>query len=240
MLIIPAIDLKDGCVVRYAQGRMNKKVYSKDPLKTARHWQLGGAKLIHVVDLDGAMTGKPKNLELAKLISRSIEVPIQFGGGVRSISAIDALLKAGVKRVVLGTKAVQDKAFLSKAFKKFGEGVIVSVDANQGKLLISGWKKKSRSDAVAFASALKKTGFKQCIYTDIQKDGMLSGPNFQGIKEMLKHSGLQIIASGGVSGLNDILRLRKLQSQGLTGVIIGKALYEGKFTLSEAIKASGA
>jgi phosphoribosylformimino-5-aminoimidazole carboxamide ribotide isomerase len=240
MLIIPAIDLKDGCVVRYVQGRLNKKVYSKDPLKTARHWIKQGAKALHIVDLDGAFTGTPKNLGIVKAIAESVSVPVQFGGGIRKIEVIKQALGFGVRRVVLGTKAVVDKAFLKKAFSKFRDKVIVSLDAKDNLLSIKGWQSSYKKiDAKTFARMLKALGFKQLIYTDTLKDGTLSGPNIKAIKTLLKETGLKLIASGGVSSLEDIYKLKKLEKQGLTGVIIGKALYEGKFTLAQALKLAG-
>ena len=239
MLIIPAIDLKDGCVVRYVQGRLNKKIYSRSPFKTARHWVEQGAKLLHIVDLDGASSGIPQNLKLVKEIAENICVPIQFGGGVRKIETIRTLLKSGVQRVVLGTKAVQDKKFLKKAFAEFKERLIVSVDAKSGNVLIKGWQSSYKgTEVISFALALKEIGFKQLVYTDTLKDGTLSGPNIKGIKDLLKETGLNIIASGGIASLDDIARLKKSEKKGLVGVIIGKALYEGKFTLSQAIRLS--
>jgi phosphoribosylformimino-5-aminoimidazole carboxamide ribotide isomerase len=237
MLIIPAIDLKDGCVVRYVQGRRDKKVYSKDPVKTAKHWQRQGAKLIHVVDLDGAATGKLKNLDIVKQIIKTVEVPVEFGGGIRKQADIKKLLTLGVFRVVLGTKAIQDQKFLKKAFQEFKHRIIVSLDIKAGKLCIKGWRNTSwHKGALKFCQALKAIGFKQIIYTDVLKDGTLSGPNIKGLKKLLKETGIQVIASGGISSLADIFRLKLLENEGLVGVIVGKALYEGKFTLSEAIK----
>ncbi len=237
MLIIPAIDLKDGCVVRFVQGRRNEKIYSRNPLKTAKHWVKSGAKLLHIVDLDGAITGTLKNLDILKEIAGGACVPIQFGGGVRKIQTIRTLLNLGVQRVVLGTKAIGDKAFLRKAFREFKDRIIVSVDESRGRLLVKGWRSEARStDLLRFALGLKDMGFKQLIYTDTQKDGTLSGPNIKGTKELLKNTGLNIIASGGISSLDDIYKLKKLERQGLVGVIIGKALYEGRFTLPQALK----
>ena len=238
MLIIPAIDLADRCVVRLVQGRRDKKIYSRDPLKTAKHWIKQGAKLLHIVDLDGAIKGTSCNLDIVKSISQNAGVPIQFGGGVRKIETIRALFKNyGVGRVVLGTRAVLDSTFLKKAFKEFKHNIIVSVDAKQDIVLSRGWRSAEKGiKVIDFGKTLKKIGFKQIIYTDVLKDGMLSGPNIKGIKQLLKETGLNIIASGGISSLDDIFRLKKLEKQGLVGVILGKALYEGKFTLAEAIK----
>lgn len=237
MLIIPAIDLKDGCVVRYVQGRTDKKVYSKDPVKTARHWVKLGAEMLHVVDLDGAFSGVPRNIAIAKDIAKSVSVPVEFGGGVRNITVIDELIKAGLGRVILGTRAVKDIDFLKKVFKKYADKVIVSIDVSGGNIMVEGWKASSKEKGCTeFALVLKGLGFRQIIYTDTLKDGTLSGPNIKGIKSLLKETGLKIIASGGISGLEDLRKLKTLEKSGVAGVIIGKALYEGRFTLTEAIK----
>jgi len=239
MIIIPAIDLKDGCVVRYVQGKLNKKVYSSDPLKVAKHWVKQGAQFLHLVDLDGAFTGVPKNLEIVKNIVKNISVPVEFGGGVRKIETIQLLLDAGVNRVVLGTKAVQDSVFLKKAFAKFKDKIIVGVDAKEGKVMIQGWKTGFKNtDACKFSLYLKELGFKELIYTDTLKDGTLTGPNIKELKRLLKATGLKIIASGGISRLEDLHKLKSLEKEGVSAVIIGKALYEGRFTLPQAIKMS--
>lgn len=239
MLIIPAIDIKDGCVVRLVQGKLDKfkKVYSADPVKTAKHWAKQGAELMHVVDLDGAYSGVAKNIEKAKEIAASVSIPVEFGGGVRSMETIRELLGAGIARVVLGTKAIQDRGFLAKAAGEFKEKIIVSLDTKAESLAIQGWQDDSGDVKLSeFISILKKAGFKEFIYTDILKDGTLKGPNIQAIKKLLKESGLKIIASGGIASLDDIRRLKLLEKQGVSGVIIGKALYEGKFTLAQALK----
>jgi len=237
MLIIPAIDLRGGKVVRLFQGKFNRqKVYSNDPVKVAKHWASQGAKFLHIVDLDGASSGVSKNLDVLKKIITQVGVPLEFGGGIRSIKAISKLLNLGVQRVVLGTKAAADADFLKKAWKKFGGKIIVSIDAKDGLVLTEGWNRRASKRALDFAKELKEIGFKQLIYTDISKDGTLAGPNILGIKELLEASGLYVIASGGVSGLKDLLKLNKFKDHGLTGVIIGKALYEGRFTLAEALE----
>ena len=240
MLIIPAIDLKDGCVVRLRQGDFNdQKVYSREPLKVARDWQEQGAKLLHLVDLDGAASGEPKNLKIVEDIAAALDIPVEFGGGVRNIETIKRLLEAGIKRVILGTKAVEDKVFLNKAFAQFQDKILVSIDAKNGLVAIKGWQ-ESRSDIQVkeFALSLKKLGFKKVIYTDTLKDGALSGPNIPGIKSLLQESGMGLIASGGISKLDDLKELKSLEKEGLEAVIIGKALYEGRFTLKEALEFS--
>jgi len=237
MLIIPAIDLRGGKVVRLFQGKFDRqKIYSGDPVKAAKHWARQGAQFLHIVDLDGALSGTPKNLKVVKEIAVKVGIPFEFGGGVRSIGMISKLLALGAQRVVLGTKAASDASFLKKAKKKFGEKIIISIDAKCGKVLTQGWKLGSSKLALHFAAEIKKAGFKQLIYTDISRDGTLSGPNIKGIKELLRETGLDIIASGGVSGLEDLLKLKKLEKNGVIAVIVGKALYEGKFTLAEALK----
>lgn len=237
MLILPAIDLRGGKVVRLFQGKFNQeKIYSSDPVKVAKHWAKQGAKFLHIVDLDGASSGTPKNLEALKEIVAKVGIGVEFGGGVRSIETISKLLALGVQRVILGTKAASDAEFLKKAWKKFGEKIIVSIDAKNGLVSTQGWNDTGSKTALNFAKELKKIGFKQIIYTDISKDGTLAGPNILGIKELLKVTGLNVIASGGVSDLKDITKLMKLKKQGCVGVIVGKALYEGKFTLVEALK----
>jgi len=237
MLIIPAIDIKDGSVVRLSQGKFDKKtVYSKDPLKTAKHWQKQGTDVIHIVDLDGAATGEPKNLEVLKAILAEVPARIEFGGGVRRLDTVEALVRLGVWRVVLGTRALEDKVFLKKAFGNFKDQVIVSIDARGEMALTCGWAKDSGKSVIDVAMELKEIGFKSVIFTDVSKDGMLKGPNLKAIKTLLKKSGLSVIASGGISGLDDLKKLKGLSKDGLEAVIIGKALYEAKFTLAQALK----
>ena len=208
-------------------------------MKTAKHWVKQGAKLIHVVDLDGAFSGNPKNLALAKQIAKAVDVPIQFGGGIRNIGMIETLLDFGIRRIILGTKAAQDRDFLKKAFKKFKDKIIVSIDTKAGRVLTKGWQSSYRNtDILKFAHSLKNIGFKKVIYTDVLKDGTLKGPNIKGVKNLLKETGLNVIASGGISSLSDIRRLKLLEKKGLEGVIIGKAIYEGRFTLTEALRLS--
>jgi phosphoribosylformimino-5-aminoimidazole carboxamide ribotide isomerase len=191
------------------------------------------------VDLDGAISGKPKNLHLVRQIIKAVDIPIQFGGGIRNMQNLTTLLDYGAKRVVLGTKAAEDRVFLKKAFKKFKDKIIVSIDAKANRVLTKGWRSSYRNtDVIRLGHYLKDTGFKQVIYTDVLRDGTLKGPNIKAIKNLIKETGLSVIASGGISSLDDICRLKTLQKKGVVGVIIGKALYEGKFTLSEALKLS--
>lgn len=236
MLVIPAIDLRNGKVVRLVKGKFNQKVYSLNPLKVALFWQAQGAKLIHVVDLDGAITGRHKNLKIIEKIAKKINIPIQCGGGIRDEKIIARLLKKGIKRVVLGTKAIGDLEFLTKVIKKFKDKIAVSIDEQKGIITTCGWRKKSNIDKKTFIEKLKKLGLKTLIYTDISRDGMLRGPNIEGVKKMLNSTKIPLIASGGISSLKDIKRIKKIEKRGVIGIIIGKALYEKKFSLKEAIK----
>lgn len=237
MLIIPAIDLKDGRVVRLYQGRFKyERIYSNDPINTARLWQRQGAKYLHVVDLDGARLGKICHKDIIKKIAKSVKIPVEFGGGLRTVDSIKNILNCGVERVVLGTKS-QDLNFLRKILKRFRQRIIVSVDARNYAIRINGWQRGyKKSGIIKFISLLEDIGFKQIIYTDIIRDGTLKGPNIEMVKRILKNSGLSVIASGGISSLSDISRLKKLNKVGLSGVIVGKALYEGRFTLRQALK----
>ncbi len=238
MLIIPAIDLKDGCVVRLCQGKVKDKVeYSQDPCKIALGWKRQGAKLLHVVDLDGAFSGCLKNKPLLKKILTAVNIPVEFGGGVRDSKIIKELLNLGVYRVVLGTGVIEDRNFLREAYGKFKSRIIVSIDAQGSQIKTRGWKGTFKGfDLLTFATYLKDLGFKEVIYTDISKDGMLKGPNTPGIKNLIQKSRIGVIASGGVSCLKDIADLKKLERFGLTGIIVGKALYEKKFTLKQALR----
>jgi phosphoribosylformimino-5-aminoimidazole carboxamide ribotide isomerase len=236
MLIIPAIDLKDGRVVRLTRGRYDLKVYSRDPLKIARRWQRQGARLIHVVDLDGAIYGCFRNLDWVVRIIKEVKIPVQFGGGLRKKDDIQALLDIGAERVVLGTKAVEDEKFLESMIRKFKNRIIVSIDESKSYVLTKGWRKSHDIKALDFAKRLQDKGLKQIVYTDITRDGSLKGPNINGLRGILKQTHLSVIASGGISSLQDIERLNRLTKYGLQAVIVGKALYERRFTLKEALK----
>ncbi|RJO64462.1 MAG: 1-(5-phosphoribosyl)-5-[(5-phosphoribosylamino)methylideneamino]imidazole-4-carboxamide isomerase [Candidatus Omnitrophota bacterium] len=237
MLIIPAIDLQNGKVVRLYRGRGRAKVYSLHPAEVAREWVRQGARLLHVVDLDGAMSGRIKNIRALRSIVRTVSVPVQFGGGVRDMRTIVRLLRLGVRRVILGTKAVEDSVFLEKALKKFAGKLAVGVDAEAGKIRIKGWKSSAGSRTLrAFVRSLRESGLTRLIYTDIAKDGALEGPNIKGIAAVLKGSRMKVIASGGFSSLDDIKKVKSLTREGLEGIIVGKALYEKRFTLKAAVQ----
>ena len=240
MIIIPAIDLKCQKVVRFTRGRTDKKIYSDDPLATAWDWQKQGAGLLHLVDLDGAMTGKQKNLNTIKAIVKKLKIPVEVGGGIRSIPAIRKILGFGARRVVLGTRAIENISFLKNALKKFGSNrIVLGLDASGDKLGLYGWKRSSHHRMPEFLKKLKNLNLKTIIYTDINRDGTLSGVDIKSINKILTASPFEIIVSGGISSLTDIKKLAKLKAPGLKGIIIGKALYEKRFSLKEAIAAAG-
>ena len=233
MIIYPAIDLLDGMCVRLSQGDYNKvTVYSKNPAEFAAIWTKKGAGFIHVVDLNGARTGVPKNDDALSQIVLKAGAPVQVGGGIRSIDRIDKLLGIGIKRVILGTSAVKNPGFVKKAVRKYKESIVIGIDARDGYVAVDGWEKKSSRMAVEFAREMESIGVANIIYTDIARDGMLTGPNLNAMETMASSVDCNVIASGGVGTVEDILALNKT---GVSGVIIGKALYENKFDLEEAI-----
>ena len=236
MKVIPAIDIRGGKVVRLAQGKAEyETVYSDSPLEVARMWAAQGADLIHVVDLDGAIEGKPKNLRPVKEIINDVKVKIELGGGIRDEETIQSLIDAGIDKVVIGTRALEED-FISKASKRFGARIVVGIDAKDGMVLTRGWLFKTQMKAMDLAEKMASLGIKTINYTDISRDGMLKGPNVNSLKKILKIKGIDIIASGGVSTIEDVKRLKKLEAKGLKGMIIGKALYEKTIDLKEAIR----
>ncbi len=236
MMVYPAIDLRKGRCVRLIRGDIrDETVYSKEPASMAKLWQLKGAKYLHVVDLDGALTGVPKNLKYVYQIVKAVKIPVQFGGGVRNMELIRELLDKGIKRVIIGTNALALE-FLEKAIKEFGASQIVGgLDSRDGKVAVRGWKDTTDKPAMDFAKELEKAGVKNIIFTDVKRDGLLSGPNFKSIKAIASGVNTPVIASGGVSSLKDIRHLKNLEKYGVSGMIIGKALYTGAMDLKEAI-----
>jgi len=236
MLIIPAIDLKESKCVRLEQGLMNKAtVYSEDPATTARHWEAQGAELLHVVDLNGAFAGAPKNLDAIKAIRAAIKIPIEVGGGIRDIATIETLLSIGIDRIILGTAAIENPAFVREACEKFPGRIIVGIDAKDGLVAIKGWAEVTKVQAVNLALQMQEYGVIAIIYTDIKRDGMLSGPNIEETKSLAKALNIPVIASGGVHTMKDIENLLTVRYSGVSGVIIGKAIYSGSLDLKEAI-----
>ncbi|NLF46184.1 MAG: 1-(5-phosphoribosyl)-5-[(5-phosphoribosylamino)methylideneamino]imidazole-4-carboxamide isomerase [Syntrophomonadaceae bacterium] len=240
MIIYPAIDLKDGQCVRLIQGRIeDKTVYSNDPASTAAAFAASGAGYLHVVDLDGAFQGSPRNSEAIAAIAAAIDIPFQVGGGLRSIGDVDRILGLGAARVIIGTRAVKNPDFLKEMLELYGpEKIVLGIDARDGMAAVEGWVETTAIPAVKLGIDMKDLGARHCIYTDISRDGLLAGPNLAAIREMAEKTGLQIIASGGVSTLENIEDLKSMESWGVTGAIIGKALYDGKIDLAAALSAA--
>ena len=237
MLIIPAIDLKDGVCVRLQQGRKEAvTVYSRDPATTAKRWENMGAKVLHVVDLDGAFTGNQQNLNKIMDIRRSVKMTIEVGGGIRNITVVDRLISAGIDRVIIGTAAIEDPSFVMDACSKFPGRIFIGIDAKDGKVAVKGWEEVSSIDAKELAKRVETVGIAGIIYTDIARDGMLTGPNIPALEDMVRTVKIPVIASGGIATIDDIKALLKIK--GLWGAITGKAIYSGSLDLKEAIKIS--
>jgi phosphoribosylformimino-5-aminoimidazole carboxamide ribotide isomerase len=239
MRVYPAIDLKDGKAVRLLQGRMeDATIYAENPVEVALSFKEQGASFLHVVDLDGAFAGRPVNDSVIRELVKSSRLSVQVGGGIRSLDRIEELLNLGVERVILGTVAVRDPELVQKAVERYSEAIVVGIDAKDGRVAVQGWAETTELNALDLALKMKDVGVNHLVFTDISRDGMLQGPNIQSTVELARTSGLQVIASGGVSRLDDLLRLQEEANQGVTieGVIIGKALYSGAFTLSEALQ----
>ena len=235
MRLYPAIDLKEGKCVRLRQGKFNDKViYSDNPLQVAKQWYDSGAKFLHLVDLDGALQGQSVNEIAIRSIVHGLNIPVQVGGGIRSLETIEYMLRLGVNRVIIGTKAVQDPNFVRQAVEQFGaDAIVVGIDAKDGKVAVEGWEKLSQISALDLCVQMQLMGVKYVIYTDIAKDGMLSGPNIDYTRLIVNKTNINIIASGGVSTLDDLSKLHEI---GVEGAIIGKALYEDWIDLSVAIQ----
>jgi len=238
MLVIPAIDLKDGHCVRLVQGKKDKvTVYSNDPVLTARRWvDQEGAERLHVVDLDGAFSGEQKNFNAIASIKKAVPVPVEAGGGIRDMETVQELINIGIDSVIIGTVALEQPALFKAMCEKFPGRVIAGIDASDGKVAIKGWVEKTQRDALDFAKEVEASGAQAVIYTDIFRDGMLSGPNIESTMRMVDTLRIPVIASGGVSTLDDIQRLMAIK--GLYGVITGKAIYSGSLNLKEAIELS--
>lgn len=235
MLIIPAIDIKDGQCVRLYQGDMDQEtVYFSSPVDAAKHWVDHGAEWLHVVDLNGAVEGRPVHQQEVAEICMGFGVPVQLGGGLRSLDAVEAALALGVERVILGTAAYENPDFLRDACDKFPGKIVVGIDARDGKVAVKGWKETTSTDAVELALRCEAGGASRIIYTDISRDGTRQGVNIEETRRVALAVKIPVIASGGVATLDDIRRLKELQSDGVEAVIIGRALYSGAFTLREA------
>ena len=234
MIIIPAIDIKDGQCVRLYQGDYDQvTTYDVDPVNIAQRWQRFGASWMHIVDLDGAAKGYPVNVELIKSIRASTSLRVELGGGMRAMADIGYMLDLGIDRVVLGTVVLTDRTLLMEALARWGERIVVGLDARSGSIAISGWRETSQVQATALASELCALGVQRFIYTDIARDGALKGPNIEELQEIQRMVSCSLIASGGVSSIDDLLSLARL---GIEGAIVGKALYTGDIDLAAAIQ----
>jgi phosphoribosylformimino-5-aminoimidazole carboxamide ribotide isomerase len=237
MIVIPAIDIKNGRCVRLKQGVMSDEtIYSEFPEQVAVRWHKEGAERIHLVDLDGAVQGKPINRDVIKKIVNAVPVPVQLGGGIRDMETIESYLALGVSQVILGTIAYKNPELVTRACDKYHGKIILGIDANKGQVAIEGWVEKTEITAIEMAKKFESAGISAIIYTDIQRDGMGSGPNIETTKALAEAITVPVIASGGISGIEDVIKLLPLSESGVTGMITGKALYEGKLHLAEAIR----
>jgi len=236
MIILPAIDLKAGKCVRLEQGLMEKDtVYNDDPAAQARIWQEQGGEFLHIVDLDGAFAGVPKNRAAIKAIVEAIDIPSELGGGIRDLQTIEAYLELGLTRVILGTVAKENPALVAEACKAFPGRIVVGIDAKDGLVAVRGWADVTTKQAAELAKEMEGVGVEAIIYTDISRDGMLQGPNIAATQKLAEAISIPVIASGGLSSLDDIRRLMAIEASGVSGVIAGKAIYNGAIDLRQAV-----
>lgn len=240
MLIIPAVDIKDGKCVRLMQGRLDQEtVFAEDPAAMAQKWADAGAKLIHVIDLNGAFAKRPQNIDAIRKILQRIHVPIQLGGGIRNQKTIEMYLNMGVKRVILGSEAVRQPDFVNEACRKFPNQIVLGLDARNGYVAIDGWIHTTRVRAMDLAKQFENSGLAAINFTDIHRDGMQSGLNIIEIQDLAEAIDIPVVASGGVSTIDDIRKLLALETAGVVGVIVGKALYSGTLDFKAALEISG-
>ena len=236
MMVIPAVDLKEGRCVRLCQGRMDQAaVYSEDPVQMAKYWESKGAERLHVVDLNGAVTGRPFHRTLIEEITRSLRIPVEVGGGIRDLETMDNYLSSGVRWVILGTTAFQDRHLMEEACRRFPGRVILGIDAKGGRVAIQGWNEVTPIKAIDLANQFEGMDLSAIIFTDIERDGMGTGLNFVSTRNLARSTSIPVIASGGVSRIEEIGHLLKLEPEGVIGVIVGRALYTGSLKLEEAI-----
>lgn len=236
MLVIPAIDIKGGKCVRLKQGDYAQEtVYSEDPSQVALRWQNKGSKYLHVVDLDGALEGKPVNFKTIQQMTMDLLIPFEYGGGLRDFESMEKALSLGADRVVLGTMACESEEFLADAVREFKKRIIVGIDARGGLVAVQGWTKETALDPAFLAGRVKKMGVDTIIYTDILSDGTLKGPNFKSIEDLVDTVRMKVIVSGGISTTDDVRTLKKLEYKGVVGMIVGKALYTGDIKLEEVL-----
>ncbi|UOF91341.1 1-(5-phosphoribosyl)-5-[(5-phosphoribosylamino)methylideneamino]imidazole-4-carboxamide isomerase [Fodinisporobacter ferrooxydans] len=236
-ILYPAIDIRDGKAVRLYKGDYAAMtVYHEDPAAVAAQWQEQGAAFIHVVDLDGAKDGKRKNRSVIEAVVQAVHVPVQVGGGIRTMETVESYFELGVERCILGTAAVQEPEFVKAALRRYGERIVIGLDAKDGMVAVNGWLETADVKAIDLGKELAAHGATRVVFTDIARDGTLTGPNTPAIVQMAKETGLQVIASGGVKSIDDLVELSTYADQGVAGAIIGKALYTGAIQLSEAIR----
>ena len=237
MLLIPAIDLRGGQVVRLYQGRFDReKQYQLSPLEVANRFKEAGAQIIHVVDLDGAREGRPVNKDIILELAQKVRIKLEVGGGIRTMETIREYLEGGVNRVILGTAAHNDAELVESALKNFPKKIVIGIDAREGRVAVSGWEEKTGIDAVELARRYNRWEVRAIIYTEIERDGTLQGPAVKGTERLLQNVQVPVIASGGVSSLEDLKKLKALKESGLEGVIVGKAIYEKQVDVREAIQ----
>ncbi len=240
MIIIPAIDIIDGKTVRLVKGDYDKKLsYDLSPASAAREWQDKGAGMLHIIDLDGARSGEPVNLDIAASIAKELTIPVEIGGGYRNFSQVDEALNLGISRVILGSSAVKDLVFAKEAITKYGDKIIISVDVLEGEIKVHGWEADSDYDLDFYLGKIKEFGAKRIIFTDVSKDGTLEGPNIDYLIELLTGSakGLKMVYAGGIKSVDNIRDLKKIEYLGIEGVVSGRALYDGTLDVEEAIDA---
>lgn len=236
MIVIPAIDIKQGRCVRLLQGRMDAEtVFSDRPAAVAQRWAAAGATLIHVVDLDGAVRQSIQNMDAIRAILAAVDTPIQVGGGIRDMAALDALFEMGVRRAVIGTEAIRNPVLVKTACRAYPERIVVGIDARNGKVAIEGWTETTETEAVDLAQSFEESGVAAINFTDIHRDGMGTGPNIEETRRMARALSIPVVASGGVSSLDDIRNLIDIESDGVSGVIVGRALYTGAIDLAQAL-----
>lgn len=237
MIVIPAVDLKEGRCVRLSQGRMDQEsVYSEHPVEMAKHWESKGAARLHVVDLNGAVMGRPVHRSLIKEISQSVQIPIEVGGGIRDLPTVEDYLSSGVRWVILGTAAFRNRSLIEQACHRFPGRVILGIDAKAGKVAIQGWNEVVSLEATDLTKQFEGMGLSAVIFTDVERDGMGTGLNLKSTKDLARSTSIPVIASGGVSQIGDIEHLMELESHGIIGVIVGRALYTGSLNLEEAVR----
>ncbi|MCI7716185.1 MAG: 1-(5-phosphoribosyl)-5-[(5-phosphoribosylamino)methylideneamino]imidazole-4-carboxamide isomerase [Mitsuokella jalaludinii] len=237
MIIFPAIDIRGGKCVRLLKGDFAKEtVFSDKPEEMAKKWQAQGAEFLHLVDLDGALAGKSQNLATVEKILAAVDIPVELGGGIRTMENIDDVLALGVRRVILGSVAVRDPELVREACAKYGDRIVVGIDAKDGIVAVDGWGVSGDVEATALAREMKKAGVRTIIYTDISRDGTLSGVNVEATAKLARESGVAIVASGGVKSIADIEALKPYEKDGIEGVIVGKSIYMGTLDLAKAIE----